>query len=122
MAGIQLERDTRWMLEQWARWARSNPELARIDYPSIQPYTRMVKAQSSTAWLLNENDIILVDRKLAQLKQRDDEMGRATILFYWFNGNISAVARALKLERRRAGVLVTAGTAWIDGCLASVCE
>lgn len=117
MAGIQLERDTKWMLEQWARWARSNPELARIDYPSVQPYTKMVTARNARACMLDDDEVLGVDLALSRLRFRDSEMGRATILYYWLNQNASFVARVLGLPRARVEVLSAAGTAWVDSAL-----
>lgn len=105
------------MLEQWARWARSNPELARIDYPSIQPYTRMVKSKHTKQCCLNDDEAMAIDLALARLKSRDAEMGRATMLYYWLGQNVSMVSRVLGIQRKRANLLVASGTAWIDAAL-----
>ncbi|MGX5913934.1 antiterminator Q family protein [Aliidiomarina sp. Khilg15.8] len=114
MAGIQLERDTSWLLEQWARWARSNPELARIDYPSVQPYTRMVSKGIRGSCLIDESEALEIDQLLARLNTRDEDMGRATVLYYWLNSNSSLVARVLGIPRARVNVLISSGTAWVD--------
>ena len=66
---------------------------------------------------------MLIDSIIAVLKIRDREMVKALVIFYFSDGNASHVARILsaqseqKINRKRADVLVKAGTAWVDAVL-----
>ncbi len=66
---------------------------------------------------------MLIDAIIAKLKIRDREMAKALVVFYFSGGNASHVARVLsadageKINRKRADVLVKAGTAWVDAVL-----
>lgn len=114
MAGIQLERDTGWLLHQWAGWAKADPELARIHYPELSPFVKMKARAGAKAYIISDDDALEIDQAIARLRKRDAEMGRATALFYWLGGNMSLTARVLGIHRKRVDVLIAAGTAWID--------
>lgn len=112
-----LDYDTRWLLEQWARWARREPDLVRMRYRSIQPYTQKITRSSLRAPVISDDEAMAVDAALAHLGQRDKEAAQATALYFSCNNNLSQVARILGVTRSRADVLVNAGTAWVDACI-----
>lgn len=117
MVANLLEYDTRWLLEQWARWARRDPDLLRLRYSGIQPFTRQVTRSSLRAPVITDEEAMAVDAALAALGQRDKEAATATALYYSSSSNLSQVARMLGVNRNRADVLVSTGTAWIDACI-----
>ncbi|GLS27754.1 antiterminator Q family protein [Marinibactrum halimedae] len=106
--------DTPWLLDQWARWARSNPD--NIGYPTIEPFRRLLGSKGLSP-AISDDEAMRVDAALSRLLARDSEMGEAVTKYYLYGGNLSRLARELKVDRRRAEVIVKAGTAWMDCAL-----
>lgn len=111
--------NTPWLLEQWARWARSNPG-SSLRYPAITPFARLLGSTLPSP-VISDAEAMLVDGAVARLNRRDGEMGQAVVLYYFGGGNVSRVARLLEIDRRRADVLVKSGTAWVDATI-GICE
>lgn len=107
--------NTPWLLEQWARWARSNPG-SSLGYPAITPFARLLGSTLPSP-VISDAEAMLVDGAVARLNRRDGEMGQALVLYYFGGGNVSRVARLLESDRKRVSVLVNAGTAWVDAAL-----
>ena len=69
------------------------------------------------AFVIGDDEAIVIDIVVARLTKRDLEMGKVLTLYYYSGSNLSLVARVLGIGRNRANVLVQAGTAWIDAKL-----
>lgn len=54
---------------------------------------------------------------VAKLCKRDEEMGSAVYLYYFCGCSYSSLAKILLIDRRKANVLVKAGTTWLDTML-----
>ncbi|MCC5855137.1 MAG: hypothetical protein JJU10_05550 [Idiomarina sp.] len=117
MSGIQLEKDTCWLLKQWAVWAKSESELLKLYFPDMAPFAKIMCRNAGKVYAISDEQALEVDRAISKLRTRDEEMSKATALFYWLEGNTAATARVLKIHRTRVDVLVAAGTAWVDAIL-----
>ena len=105
--------DTPKLLEEWALWSRISAG-SKVGYPSSCPF--VFKKGSSTLAITDE-EALQIDSAVARLIIRDKEMGEVLRLYYFSNSNASLVARVLKIDRKRAIVLVQCGTAWVDAKL-----
>ena len=69
------------------------------------------------AFVIGDDEAIVIDIVVARLTKSDLEMGKVLTLYYYSGSNLSLVARVLGIGRNRVNVLVQAGTAWIDAKL-----
>ncbi len=106
--------NTPWLLEQWARWARANP--CSTSYPALTAFARLL-GSTVPSLTITDKEAMQVDGAVARLNKRDEEMGRAVMLYYFGGCNMSRVARSMSINRKRASVLVNSGTAWVDAVL-----
>ena len=106
--------DTEWWLEQWAAWV-----MLGMGSGSSSAFASLITKESerSLRCMITEDEALVIDSALATLKLRCTETGQATIKYYLWNCNTSEVARAMKINRRRADSLIKAGVAWIDAHL-----
>ena len=120
--GQLVSNNTGWLLSQWAKWAKQGGFQPNGfgESPMFQDLpSKVVKPNL----LITEEEAMLIDAIIAKLKIRDREMAKALVVFYFSGGNASHVARVLsadageKINRKRADVLVKAGTAWVDAVL-----
>ena len=119
--GQLVSNNTGWLLSQWAKWAKQGGCLPNgFTSPMFQDVLSEVVKPNL---LITEEEAMLIDSIIAKLKIRDREMAKALVVFYFSDGNASHVARVLsaeseqKINRKRADVLVKAGTAWVDAVL-----
>ena len=113
--GQWVSSQTHWILEQWARWARVNPDFA-LGYPNATPFRRLLGSTVSSS-LISDDDAMVVDTMVAKLQQRHPEMGKAVALYYLGTCNVSRVARAMGIYHSKADSLIKSGTAWLDAAL-----
>ena len=111
-----IDYDTRWLLEQWARWSNVNPGLS-LAYPNATPFRRLLGTTVPSA-LISDEEAEMVDRAVAKLLCRHPQMGKVVALYYLSGCNVSWVAKAMGIYRQKANELLQSGTAWLDGVLA----
>lgn len=105
---------THWALEQWARWAKTNNG-STLGYPKT--FIAKAKGGSVPLPIVQDDEAMLIDSIVAGLALRHKEIGDALAIYYLGGCNLSRAARALKINRKRADVLVQSGIAWIDARL-----
>lgn len=111
-----IEADTETILEQWGRWASQSP-LRTLMYPHMEPYRRLYSLSGDQMRLgvfLSDELLECCDRGLARLIVRDRDVGETTALYYSTGCNLLKIERETHINRRRCGVLVRAGRAWMD--------
>lgn len=125
---VQLSsKNTDWLLSQWALWSRTGSSKPK-GYGEGVMFNDVARLTKSKAVLITDDEGLLIDKIVAQLKIRDREMAMAIIIYYFSGGNASHVARVLSarseevVNRKRVDVLVKSGTAWVDACLFMECE
>ena len=101
-----------YLLEQWGKWAASGK------VKNIAPGTLagLTGSTVKAAYILDE-DAEVIDRIVARLKFKDPEMGEAICYYFINKRSIRDIAKMMKLSKHKADKMITAGIAWIDGCL-----
>ena len=103
---------TSYLLSQWGKWSKTHG--LNITYKS---FLSVKNARKSVQADISDDLAMMIDSAVARLGRRDPEM-RAAIMFYYCCGeNLTTVVKELKVNRRRANVLVQAGTAWVDAVI-----
>lgn len=110
---INVFDDTEYLLQQWARWARSH-NLG--EYPSMTPFRRLSGGGIGAARITDEM-AMQVDRAIAQLKKQEPLIGQLLSRYYLCNGNLSRVLEQFDFDRRAAMQMLSAGVAWIDATI-----
>lgn len=100
---------TSYLLSQWGKWSKTHG--LNITYKS---FLSVKNARKSVQADISDDLAMMIDSAVARMGRRDKEMHDAVTVYYCCGENLSTVARALKINRRRANVLVQAGTAWVD--------
>lgn len=119
---MKLNSNTCWLLSQWSVWARVSSAVPN-GYGESPMFQEVVSKIVKPNIMITDDEAMQIDAILAKLTIRDAEMAKAVVTYYFSNGNASHVARVLtydagqKINRKRADVLVKAGTAWVDACL-----
>ncbi|WP_435234504.1 antiterminator Q family protein [Psychromonas sp. PT13] len=120
--GQIISNNTGWLLSQWAKWAKQG-RCTPNGFGESPMFKELPEQEAKPNLLITDDEAMLIDSIIAKLKIRDREMAKALVLFYFSDGNASHVARVLsaqseqKINRKRADVLVKAGTAWVDAVL-----
>ena len=120
--GQLVSNNTGWLLSQWAKWAKQGG-CQPNGFGESPMFQDVISDVVKPNLLITEEEAMLIDSIIAKLKMRDREMAKALVVFYFSDGNASHVARVLSadagqnINRKRADVLVKAGTAWVDACL-----
>lgn len=110
---IDLFDDTHWLLEQWARWAKT---AGHIGYPSVTPYLPE-RAGGIREPQIGDDVGLFVNAALAALRARDEDVWAAVQAYYLNNCNMRHVAREMDCHRRTASERVDRGVYWIDAYL-----
>lgn len=109
--------ETIWLLEEWARWSRIN-SAPSLTLPSVTPYRRLQGATLKSP-VIDDDTAMMVDNVIARLIQRDEETGKAVVMYFRNGQTVSHIARRLRKERWRVDILIRSGTSWLDGALNS---
>ena len=102
------------LLEQWGLWkryGRPGPRLASGTRLMMQALAGSTVKEAR----ITDEDACKVDHALAQLLQRNPDMGQVVELYFSTSMSIREVATALRLPRTRTEQLRNEGVAWIDG-------
>ncbi|PKF60632.1 hypothetical protein CW745_13965 [Psychromonas sp. psych-6C06] len=119
---MSLNSNTCWLLSQWSIWARVGRAVPN-GYGESPMFKEVAAKITKPNIMITDDEAMQIDAILAKLNVRDAEMAKAVVTYHFSNGNASHVARVLsydakkKINRKRADVLVKAGTAWVDACL-----
>lgn len=105
--------DTEFLLSQWATWTRINPGKPK-GYPKRSPFA---SSFSGSDLVITDDQAIKIDSAVKKLLNRDLEIGKATVDYFFCGKNLSLIARRLNTSRRTAEKWITAGVSWIDGAL-----
>lgn len=100
------------VLKQWGCWVRSGRQL-----PGLAD-TQRRQAGAGTA--LTDEEALVVDRAVAQLKHRDPEMGRAVFDYHAGLLSIRSLGQVLDVGETKAMRLLKSGEAWVDCYLLAV--
>lgn len=106
--------ESKWWMEQWALWVMMGTGHGGA---SSFAYLIQKEGERSLCCVITDDEALVVDGTLAQLKKRCSETGEATAKYFLWQGNTSAVSRNMKINRKKADVLIKSGIAWVDAHL-----
>lgn len=110
--------EAREQLTIWGDWTRRGGDLTGTEYKS--PAAALIRAmRGGVVGMPSIPDEVpcRIDRHMARLKQCDREMYEAVRMYYVDRKTYHGVSKALRVDRRKASTLVTAGEHWIAGRL-----
>lgn len=107
---------TEYLLEQWGYWCRSGAGIPRYTSPAFALMRDNVGSTVPTAMITNA-DAEKVDRAVARLGKRDQEMGDCVWLHFAEKRTYHGIAKRLGIGKSKAAELVRSGVAWVDGAL-----
>jgi len=109
VTGINSQVDTKALLLEWGRWART--EKIRLEARgTLYQYSN----SSSPSVHISDVDAMLIDSLVAKLLKRDYQMGTTVKLYYQYDFDYRKIAKRLDLGKDKVRQLVLAGEAWID--------
>ncbi|WP_016955806.1 antiterminator Q family protein [Catenovulum agarivorans] len=106
------------LLDSWGSWSRNTGD--RLGYKSIMGKildmglgTRSLKRP-----IYISDDVGLeIDRGIAALKSRNEQLAEAIKLYYVFGLTIHAISEYLKVHNKTASKLLVEAVSWIDAFL-----
>jgi|TARA_Y100001956_G_C3988315_1_gene128128 hypothetical protein len=108
--------DTQQRLTEWARWVKTSDSGLRMGYNRVS----LVPAGSVAMPVCSDEQALMVDRAIARLRQRDQNMAEVLVMAYSCGFSLTRIAREAGIgSRERARYLLGAAEAWIDACIVS---
>jgi len=112
-------RDISYVLELWAGWARAGD--SSINYSSIAAGFKGLLPQTSKMDLTcSDDDGLLIDSCIAQLKKRRPEEYDLLLQFYLCNISKRRIAKKIKCDEKLVRIKIKMAEGFIDGCLSSM--
>lgn len=108
-----MTKETEFLLSQWALWSRFNTGKAK-GYPTRSIFE---EPRHHDDLVITDDEAMIIDQIVAKLSQKDQQIGYATSIFFFYRQNLTKTAERLDTSRRTAKMWITAGIAWIDGVL-----
>lgn len=105
--------ETRQRLYDWARWVRSG---------GISNGFAQVKLGPGAGGDVPDEEALQVDRAVARLKARDQELGRVLVNYYVRGWDFSQVGFEMRVSREKARTLLRSAEAWVDAVLSLATE
>lgn len=97
------------LLKQWGMWVRSGRH-----FPSLADTQRRISGDSTA---LTDDEALVVDRVVADLKHRDPEMGKAVFTYHVACVDLRRLGQVLDVGETKAKQLLKAGEAWVDAAI-----
>jgi Phage antitermination protein Q. len=106
--------DADWYLTQWALWSANHKRML----PELQRgFLSHVKGSTLPSATISDDEALLIDRLVSELKRKDTPQGEAVKLYYFTGKNLARTAELIKTYYAKTDILVKSGVAWIDGVL-----
>ena len=106
--------DTQQRLTEWARWVQTSDSGLRMGYNRVS----LVPAGSVAMPVCSDEQALMVDRAIARLRQRDQDMAEVLVMAYSYGFSLTRIAREAGIgSRERARYLLGAAESWIDCAL-----
>jgi len=112
--------DTEYLLEQWGWW--------RLDCSGIPQYTSpsfsliklaKPKASNKASYCITDELALRIDRAVARLCKRDQQLGDIMWLYYGVKWPMMRVAKFYGVSESKARELARAAVAWVDCAVGS---
>lgn len=106
------------LLRQWGLWVRAGRQLPGLT--DMQDRTASVDDEHRWESMnLTDDEALLIDRAVAQLKLHDRAMGEAVFTFHAGRVTHRTLAGMMRVSRSKAELLLRSGEAWLAGYLQS---
>lgn len=110
--------DTEWLLEQWGSWRMDGMGVPRYVSPSIGA----AAVGGGAEYTLTDDAALLIDRAVAKLIQRNQQMGDFVWLYYGAKWTMVRIGESARISERSAREIIKQGVAWIDSALEHIRE
>lgn len=112
-------RDISSVLELWAGWARSHN--SGVDYsPIAAGFKGLIPQTSRSVVTCCDDDGLLIDSCIAQLKKRRPEEYLILLQFYYLNISKRKIAKKLKRDEKLVRIKIKMAEGFVDGCLSAM--
>ena len=113
--------DTEWLLEQWGWWRMDGAGIPRY----VSPLYALIRDNTPGHGGIQSytlSDDLVVDRAVARLTQRDQQMGDFVWLYFGAKHPALRIGKEAGLGEAKARELIKAGIAWVDAALENIRE
>ena len=115
--------DTEYLLEQWGWWRMDGIGLPSYISPTFALMRQaMAKNASSRTYCITDDWALAIDKAVAKLAHRDQQMGDIIWLYYGAKWAMVKVGKSYGISEGKARELARAGAAWIDCALCEIRE
>jgi len=110
--------DTYHLLTQWGIWLRYGDGIPRYVSPHFALMRDNIEQHSSAPVAsISEDLCMMMDRIVARLKLRNENMGLALIYRYSWDKSFSAIGKELNISKPRAESLVKSAEIWVEAII-----
>lgn len=110
-------RDIQLVLERWGSWAAGDH--SGVDYsPIAAGFKGLLPQISKTRLSCCDDDGLIIEGAMAQLKRRRPDEYHLVLLHYVFNMPKRAIARSFKKDEKLIRIGLNMGENFVEGCLA----
>lgn len=107
--------DTEYLLEQWGWWRMDGTGMPHYTSPTLALMRQAVACSSaSKSYCITDEWATAIDRAVARLAHRDQQMGDALWLYFGAKWPMLRVGKHYGISEGKTRELVRAGVAWID--------
>ncbi|WP_170929340.1 antiterminator Q family protein [Pseudomonas sp. B8(2017)] len=114
--------DTEFLLEQWGWWRLDGSGIPLYTSPALSLMNlALPHTGKKTTYCITDELALKIDRAVAKLCKRDQQMGDIVWLYYGMKWPMMRVAKYYGVSEGKARELARAAVAWVD-CAAGTCE
>ena len=106
--------DTEYLLEQWGWWRMDGVGLPGYMSVSLTLMRQVTQSSVSKNYCITDEWAGAIDRAVASLSLRDQQMGDVLWLYFGSKWPMVRVGKHYGISEGKARELVRAGTAWVD--------
>ncbi|WP_263146087.1 antiterminator Q family protein [Pseudomonas sp. RIT-PI-AD] len=116
--------DTVYLLQEWGIWLRYEDGVPRyVSAHAVLTRGQLEETDRRPTASISEDLCMLVDRVVARLCHRDQQMGNALFMYYRYRGmSYRTLGRELGVTHMKAQELVRSAEAWVDSRLCQLNE
>ena len=107
--------DTEYLLEQWGWWWQDGRGIPGYTSPTLALMRQaVIQVSAAKNYGITDEWAMVVDRAVAQLSKRDQQMGDVVWLYFGEKWPMTRVGKHYGVSEGKARELVRAGAAWVD--------
>lgn len=115
--------DTEYLLEQWGWWRMDGAGVPSYISPTLALMRQALpQVTSSKSYCITDDLALAIDKAVAKLTHRDQQMGDIIWLYYGKKWAMVKVGKQYGISEGKARELARAGAAWVDCVLSDIRE